>query len=115
MDAKCTLVPSTLKVYEWVYGAWSPLADKDYSSKVEQVKDETGSRTKLTLKVPDKKYLQVEYEVIPTGNPGNKVPLSNTAMLTGVKVVLRLMIKHGKLKSFCQRRWQRLRHHDDQV
>ena len=85
MDAKCTLVPSTLKVYEWVYGAWSPLADKDYSSKVEQVKDETGSRTKLTLKVPDKKYLQVEYEVIPTGNPGNKVPLSNTAMLTGVK------------------------------
>lgn len=85
MDAKCTLVPSTLKAYEWVYGAWSPLADKDYSSKVEQVKDETGSRTKLTLKVPDKKYLQVEYEVIPTGNPGNKVPLSNTAMLTGVK------------------------------
>ena len=85
MDAKCTLVPSTLKVYEWVYGAWSPLADKDYSSKVEQVKDETGSRTKLTLKVPDKKYLQVEYEVIPTGNPGNKVPLSNTAMHTGVK------------------------------
>lgn len=85
MDAKCTLVPSTLKVYEWVYGAWSPLADKDYSSKVEQVKDETGSRTKLTLKVPDKKYLQVEYEVIPTGIPGNKVPLSNTAMLTGVK------------------------------
>ena len=85
MDAKCTLVPSTLKVYEWVYGAWSPLADKDYSSKIEQVKDETGSRTKLTLKVPDKKYLQVEYEVIPTGNPGNKVPLSNTAMLTGVK------------------------------
>lgn len=85
MDTKCTLVPSTLKVYERVNGAWSPLADKDYSSKMEQVKDESGSRTKLTLKVPDKKYLQVEYEVIPTGNPGNKVPLSNTAMLTGVK------------------------------
>lgn len=84
MDAKCTLVPSTLKVYEWVYGAWSPLADKDYSSKVEQVKDETGSRTKLTLKVPDKKYLKVEYEVIPTGNPGEEVSLSNTAELTGV-------------------------------
>ena len=84
MDAKCALVPSTLKVYEQVNGAWSPLADKDYSSKVEQVKDETGSRTKLTLKVPDKKYLQVEYEVIPTGNPGEEVSLSNTAELVGV-------------------------------
>lgn len=84
MDAKCTLVPSTLKVYEWVNGAWSPLTDKDYSSKMEQVKDESGSRTKLTLEVPDKKYLKVEYEVIPTGNPGEEVSLSNTAELTGV-------------------------------
>lgn len=85
MDAKCTLVPSMLKVYEWVNGAWSPLADKGYSSKMEQVKDESASRTKLTLNVPDGKYLKVEYEVIPSGNPGDKVPLSNTAMLTGVK------------------------------
>ena len=84
MDAKCTLVPSTLKVYECVNGAWSPLTDKDYSSKMEQVKDESGSRTKLTLEVPDKKYLKVEYEVIPTGNPGEEVSLSNTAELTGV-------------------------------
>lgn len=84
MDAKCTLVPSTLKVYEWVNGAWSPLTDKDYSSKMEQVKDESASRTKLTLSVPDKKYLKVEYEVIPSGNLGDKVPLSNTATLTGV-------------------------------
>lgn len=84
MDAKCTLVPSTLKVYECVNGAWSPLTDKDYSSKMEQVKDESGSRTKLTLEVPDEKYLKVEYEVIPTGNPGDKVSLSNTATLTGV-------------------------------
>lgn len=83
MDAKCTLVPSTLKVYEWVNGAWSPLAD-NYSSKMEQVKDESCSRTKLTLNVPDKKYLKVEYEVIPTGNPNDKVSLSNTAELTGV-------------------------------
>ena len=45
MDAKCTLVPSTLKVYERVNGAWSPLVDKDHSSKMEQVKDESGSRT----------------------------------------------------------------------
>lgn len=84
MDAKCTLVPSMLKVYERVNGAWSPLADKDYSSKMEQVKDESGSRTKLTLEVPDEKYLKVEYEVIPTGNPGEEVSLSNTAKLTGV-------------------------------
>lgn len=84
MDAKCTLVPSTLKVYERVNGAWSPLTDKDYSSKMEQVNDESGSRTKLTLEVPDEKYLKVEYEVIPTGNPGEEVSLSNTAKLTGV-------------------------------
>ena len=84
MDAKCTLVPSMLKVYEWVNGAWSPLTDKDHSSKMEQVKDESASRTKLTLSVPDGKYLKVEYEVIPSGNLGDKVPLSNTATLTGV-------------------------------
>lgn len=84
MDAECTLVPSTLKVYECVNGAWSPPTDKDYSSKMEQVKDESRSRTKLTLEVPDEKYLKVEYEVIPTGNPGEEVSLSNTAELTGV-------------------------------
>lgn len=84
MDAECTLVPSTLKVYERVNDAWSPLADEDYSSKMEQVKDESGLRTKLALEVPDEKYLKVEYEVIPTGNPGEDVSLSNTAKLTGV-------------------------------
>ena len=84
MDAKCTLVPSTLKVYELVNSAWSPLADEDYSSKMEQVKDESGSRTKLTLNVPDRKYLKVEYAVIPNGTAGDKVPLSNIAKLTGV-------------------------------
>lgn len=84
MDAKCTLVPSTLKVYERVNGAWSPLADKDYSSKIEQIDDESSSRTKLTLGVPDGKYLKVEYEVIPSGKPGEQVSLSNTATLTGV-------------------------------
>lgn len=85
MDAKCTLVPSSLKVYEWVNGAWSPLADKNYSSKMEQIDDESSSRTKLTLGVPDGKYLKVEYEVIPSGKPGEQVSLSNTATLTGVK------------------------------
>lgn len=84
MDAKCTLVPSTLKVYERVNGGWVALSQKYYSSKMEQVSDKTGVRTKLTLNVPDKKYLKVEYEVIPTGNPGEEVSLSNTAELTGV-------------------------------
>ena len=84
MDAKCTLVPSTLKVYERVNGGWVALSQKDYSSKMEQVSDKTGVRTKLTLNVPDKKYLKVEYEVIPTGNPGEEASLSNTAELTGV-------------------------------
>ena len=85
MDAKCTLVPSTLKVYERADNDWSELAGEDYSSEMEQINEQSGSRTKLTLKVPDKKYLKVEYEVIPSGNPGDKVPLSNTATLTGVK------------------------------
>lgn len=84
MDAKCTLVPSTLKVYERLNGDWVALSQKDYPSKMEQVPDKIGTRTKLTLNVPDEKYLKVEYEVIPTGNPGEEVPLSNTAELTGV-------------------------------
>ena len=84
MDAKCTLVPSSLKVYKHVNGAWVALPQKDYSSKMEQVKDDSGSHTKLTLSVPDGKYLKVEYEVIPSGNPGDEVSLSNTAELTGV-------------------------------
>lgn len=85
MDAKCTLVPSSLKVYGHVDNDWSELTDKDYSSEMEQINDKSGSHTKLTLNVPDGKYLKVEYEVIPSGNPGDKVPLSNTATLTGVK------------------------------
>lgn len=84
MDAKCTLVPSTLKVYGRVDNDWSELTDKDCSSKAEQLNDGTGVRTKLTLNVPDGKYLKVEYEVIPSGNPGDEVFLSNTAALTGV-------------------------------
>ena len=84
MDAKCTLVPSTLKVYERVNGGWVALSQKGYSSKMEQVPGESGTRTKLTLNVPDEKYLKVEYEVIPTGNLGEEVSLSNTAELAGV-------------------------------
>ena len=84
MDAKCTLVPSTLKVYEQGDVDWKVLSKNGYSSKMEQVKSDGGTRTRLTLTVPDNKYLKVEYEVIPSGNPGDKVSLSNTARLTGV-------------------------------
>lgn len=85
MDAKCTLVPSTLKVYEQGGNVvWKELSKNDYSSKMEQVESDGGTRTRLTLTVPDNKYLKVEYEVIPSGNPGDKVFLSNTARLTGV-------------------------------
>ena len=94
MDAKCTLVPSTLKIYEQgdvalkIYEqgdvVWKELSKDDYSSKMEQVESDGGTRTRLTLTVPDNKYLKVEYEVIPSGNPGDKVSLSNTARLTGV-------------------------------
>lgn len=35
MDAKCTLVPSTLKVYERLNGDWVALSQKDYPSKME--------------------------------------------------------------------------------
>jgi len=84
MDAKCTLVPSTLKVYEHGNVVWKDLTEDDYSSKMEQVDGDAGPCTRLTLKVPDGKYLKVEYEVIPDGNPGDQVLLSNTAKLTGV-------------------------------
>lgn len=84
MDAKCTLVPSTLMVYEQGNVVWKKLAEGGYSSKVEQVESADGPCARLTLKVPDGKYLKVEYEVIPDGNPGDQVLLSNTAKLTGV-------------------------------
>ena len=84
MDAKCTLVPSSLKVYENGGVVWKPLAEGDFSSKMEQVESDAGTCTRLTLKVPDGKYLKVEYEVIPSGNLGDQVLLSNTAKLTGV-------------------------------
>lgn len=84
MDAKCTLVPSSLKAYERSNGQWAELTKDKYSSKMEQVEGAAGTQTRLTLTVPDGKYLKVEYEVIPSGNPGDEVSLSNTAKLTGV-------------------------------
>lgn len=84
MDAKCTLVPSSLKVYERGNVDWKELSQNDYTSKMEQVGSDAGTCARLTLSVPDGKYLKVEYEVIPSGNPGDEVLLSNTAKLTGV-------------------------------
>ena len=84
MDAKCTLVPSSHKVSEYGGVVWKPLTENEYSSKMEQVESDAGTCTRLTLNVPDSTYLKVEYEVIPDGNPGDEVSLSNTAVLTGV-------------------------------
>ena len=84
MDAKCTLVPSSPMVSKYGGAVWKPLAKNECSSKVEQVESDAGTCTRLTLSVPDGAYLKVEYEVIPSGNPGDDVSLSNTAVLTGV-------------------------------
>lgn len=85
MDAKCTLVPSSVKVYQSDGTGWSLLGTDEYSAGAETIKDETGAAcTKMTLKVPDEKYLKVEYEVIPAGNVGDTVSLTNNASLEGI-------------------------------
>lgn len=85
MDAKCTLVPSSVKVYQHKDKDWSLLDSDDYSVGAETIKDESGAAcTKMTLRVPDEEYLKVEYKVIPAGNEGDAVSLSNTASLAGV-------------------------------
>lgn len=85
MDAKCTLVPSSVKVYQSDGTGWSLLGTDEYSAGAETIKDETGAPcTKMTLKVPDEKYLKVEYEVIPAGNVGDTVSLTNNASLEGI-------------------------------
>lgn len=85
MDAKCTLVTDSVKVYQHNGAGWSLLGSDKYTAGAETIMDEKGAaRTKMTLKVPDKEYLKVEYEVIPAGNEGNTVSLTNKASLTGV-------------------------------
>lgn len=85
MDAKCTLVPSSVKVYQHKDKDWSLLGSDEYRVGAETIKDESGAAcTKMTLSVPDEEYLKVEYEVIPAGNEGDTVSLSNTASLVGV-------------------------------
>lgn len=85
MDAKCTLVTNKVKVYQYDGTDWSLLDSDKYTASAETVRDGNGAAcTKMTLRVPDEKYLKVEYEVIPAGNEGDTVSLSNTASLTGV-------------------------------
>ena len=84
MDAKCTLVPSSVKVYQYNGTGWSLLSSNQYSVGAEAVPDQSGSTcTKMTLTVPDKEYLKVEYEIIPAGNTGEHVSLTNEASLKG--------------------------------
>lgn len=85
MDAKCTLVTDKVKVYQYDGTDWSLLDSDKYTVSAETVRDGNGAAcTKMTLRVPDEKYLKVEYEVIPAGNEGDTVSLSNTASLAGV-------------------------------
>lgn len=85
MDAKCTLVPSSVKVYQHKDKDWSLLGSDEYRVGAETIKDESGAAcTKMTLSVPDESYLKVQYEVIPAGNTGETVSLTNKASLTGV-------------------------------
>lgn len=84
MDAKCTLVTDSVKVYQYNGAGWSLLGSDKCPVSAETIKDQSGVSTKMTLRVPDREYLKVEYEVIPAGNEGDTVSLTNKASLTGV-------------------------------
>lgn len=85
MDAQCALVPSSVKVYQHKDKSWNLLGSDEYTVGAETIKDESGAAcTKMTLKVPDGSHLKVQYEVIPAGNAGETVSLTNKASLTGV-------------------------------
>jgi pilin isopeptide linkage protein/fimbrial isopeptide formation D2 family protein len=85
MDAKCTLVTDSVKVYQYDGEDCSLLGSNRYSVGAETIPDQSGSAcTKMTLTVPDEKYLKVEYEVIPAGNTGEHVSLTSKAFLKGV-------------------------------
>lgn len=85
MDAKCTLVTDSVKVYQRNGTGWSLLSSNQYRVGAEAVPDQSGSTcTQMTLTVPDYEYLKVEYEIIPAGNTGEHVSLTNKASLKGV-------------------------------
>lgn len=82
MDAKCTLVTDSVKVYQFDGTGWSLLSSNQYRVGAQAVPDQSGSTcTKMTLTVPDEEYLKVEYEIIPAGNTGEQVSLTNKASL----------------------------------
>ena len=82
MDSKCTFIPSSLSVSESDNGNWHALAKEEYGTALDSVGEGAEKRQRLTLRLPDEKYLKVEYEVLP-GESG-KVSLSNEAQLEGV-------------------------------
>lgn len=85
MDAKCTLVTDSVKVYQRNGTGWSLLSSNQYRVGAEAVPDQSGSTcTQMTLTVPDEEYLKVEYEIIPAGNTGEHVSLTNKTSLKGV-------------------------------
>ena len=85
MDAKCTLVTDSVKVYQRNGTGWSLLSSNQYRVGAEAVPDQSGSTcTQMTLTVPDEEYLKVEYEIVPAGNTGEHVSLTNKASLKGV-------------------------------
>lgn len=85
MDAKCTLVTDSVNVSQYDGTGWKLLGSDECPVSARTIEDENGAAcTKMTLHVPDKEYLKVEYEVIPAGNEGETVSLSNKASLTGV-------------------------------
>lgn len=85
MDAKCTLVTDSVNVSQYDGTGWKLLGSDECPVSARTIEDENGAAcTKMTLRVPDKEYLKVEYEIIPAGNEGETVSLSNKASLTGV-------------------------------
>lgn len=82
MDSKCTFIPSSLNVSERDNGEWRVLTKENYGTALDSLGEGAGKQQRLTLRLPDEKYLKVEYEVL-SGESGN-VSLSNEAQLEGV-------------------------------
>ncbi len=82
MDSKCTFIPSSLNVSERDNGDWRVLTKEKYGTALGSIGEGAGKQQRLTLRLPDEKYLKVEYEVL-SGESGT-VSLSNEAQLEGV-------------------------------
>ena len=82
MDSKCTFIPSSLSVSERDNGDWRVLTKEKYGAALDSIGEGAGKQQRLTLRLPDEKYLKVEYEVL-SGESGT-VSLSNEAQLEGV-------------------------------